>query len=309
MRDIIRNAPILLPALAAAVALEGGCSRYTLGTAPSDPPTAQAYVVVPPATDEGESTLARYARLPYGSEVQLDGSQSFHEVATGQSTEGLTYEWSILLTPEGSGIALSDPLVAMPTFTPDIAGTYEFELVVVDDDDLVSPPSIATVIAAAPENLTITMTWTTGATDVDVHLIRPGGAYWSEDDCYFGNPEPDWGVVGSVVDNPVLNRDDDDGGDVANPAVEEVVVQRPEDGDYEVVVTYHNDRGNDFTVQPSLTIAVGSTIIGNAGPVELGAEGDAWRAVRIRWPEMQVEPIDEMTTHTALGGPDYNEGS
>ncbi len=287
-----------------------GCSESTLFVAPSQQPVAQAYVAMENLEVEGGIEYLRYARIPFGSDVQLDGSQSFQPTINGSTTEGLTYAWSIYLTPEGSAVEVSDLSIARPTFTPDIAGTYQFELVVSDEEGTASTPSIATVIASPPEDLTISLNWTTGGTDVDVHLIRPGGAYWTDGDCYFGNPVPDWGIEGSAVDNPILNRDDDDGGDGSNPALEEVVLQRPEEGDFQVVVTYYNDRNNDLSVTPTLTISLaGTTVLYTAGPFTLSNEGDSWVAAEIHWPEMTVEPIDELTTHEALGGPDYNHGS
>ncbi len=60
--------------------------------------------------------------------------------------------------------------------------------------------------------LHINLTWDQDASDLDVHLQRGGGAYGaSPSDCYWGNRNPEWGVVGVVLDNPRLERDNTSG--------------------------------------------------------------------------------------------------
>src|SRR5690606_29835367 len=61
-----------------------------------------------------------------GDLVTLDG--------TGPSDgdgDALTYGWS-MTGPDGSGVVLSNPLAAQPTFTPDLVGTYTATLSVTD---------------------------------------------------------------------------------------------------------------------------------------------------------------------------------
>jgi hypothetical protein len=96
-------------------------------------------------------------------------------------------------------------------FFVDLAGQYEFELVVVDDlgQESCDPSASARVtLSAVPDkDLHIQLVWTTPddpdetdmtGTDLDLHLRHPeadGG--WNSDagqfDCYFANKTPDWG--------------------------------------------------------------------------------------------------------------------
>jgi hypothetical protein len=59
--------------------------------------------------------------------VQLDGSAS-----TSPTGEPLTYEWSLIAVPAGSGSQLSNPSAVDPYFIPDVTGDYQVELVVCD---------------------------------------------------------------------------------------------------------------------------------------------------------------------------------
>jgi hypothetical protein len=82
------------------------------------------------------------------------------------------------------------------------------------------------------DGLVIRVTWDTPndpnqldteGTDIDLHLLHPSGEEWNQDpwDCYFANPNPDWGPSG-IPNNPYLTIDDVNG---AGP--EEIVYPDP----------------------------------------------------------------------------------
>jgi len=74
--------------------------------------------------------------------VTLDGSQSYD-----LDGDDLTYAWTFTSVPQGSTITdadLSDPTGVSPSFTPDVLGTYELELVV-NDGEVDSAPATVTV--------------------------------------------------------------------------------------------------------------------------------------------------------------------
>ena len=50
-------------------------------------------------------------------------------------------------------------------------------------------------------------------TDIDLHLVRPGGTPFdvSGDDCYYANKNPDWNILNDNTDDPFLDVDDIDG--------------------------------------------------------------------------------------------------
>jgi hypothetical protein len=62
-----------------------------------------------------------------GTTVQLNGSNS-----TDVNGNPLTYQWSFVSVPTGSGAALSNPKSVSPTFVADLSGVYVVQLVVND---------------------------------------------------------------------------------------------------------------------------------------------------------------------------------
>ena len=75
-----------------------------------------------------------------------------------------------------------------------------------------------TLTACATAGFRVQLTWDTGPSnsDIDLHLVRPGGSVSSATtDCYYGNCTPfdpalDWGVAGATG-NPLLDVDNTDG--------------------------------------------------------------------------------------------------
>ncbi len=62
--------------------------------------------------------------------LQLDGTES-----TDPDGDELTFEWVVFALPLGSTAFLDDPTSATPTFVPDFAGDYRFQLTVSDGKD------------------------------------------------------------------------------------------------------------------------------------------------------------------------------
>lgn len=101
------------------------------------------------------------------------------------------------------------------------------------------------------DGLVIRVTWNTPndpnqlddeGTDIDLHLLHPGGEEWNQApwDCYFANPNPDWGTSG-IPNNPNLTIDDVNG---AGP--EEIVYPEPlptMETPYQVGIDYYSSGG------------------------------------------------------------------
>jgi hypothetical protein len=190
--------------------------------------------------------------------IVLDGSASVDP--DGPDNRPVTYEWVITERPEGStsqpreSLDPGDPTNGVPddTTTPpavffvDLAGTYTAELRVVDNLGLSSETcetsAIVTIVAKPDEAIHIQVVWTTPedpdqtdrqGTDVDVHLRHPIGDWFlAPSDCYYGNPNGDWGVLGDTSDDPILLTD-------APGAPERILLPRPENTE---------DLGSPYTV-------------------------------------------------------------
>ena len=93
---------------------------------------------VPPVADAGPDQ-----NVTTGALVTLDGSGSNDP----NPADLLTFSWSMISRPSGSGAALSNPLAAQPTFTANVSGSYVFALVVTDNGAVSSDPSTVTISA------------------------------------------------------------------------------------------------------------------------------------------------------------------
>lgn len=90
-----------------------------------------------------------------------------------------------------------------------------------------------------PPNVTDTaisarLDWDTDGTDVDLHLVAPGGTAFDPNlDCYFRNTNPDWGVRNDPIDDPFLDDDD-----VNGFGPENINLSRTAPGQYRVYAHY-----------------------------------------------------------------------
>ena len=153
------------------------------------------------------------------------------------------------------------------------------------------------------ENLSLEVSWDIVGVDVDVHLIAPSGTYYGEGDCFFGNPSPDWGVLGDPTDDPQLLLDDE-----GQETREQIELQYPEEAMYTVYVTYYNQREATYPyVTPNISITgAGQVLYEGEGP-RLINEGSVWRAGYLYWDSLHFEPDATLLDHAALGGPSYND--
>ena len=128
----------------------------------------------------------------------------------------------------------------------------------------------------------IELTWDTDDTDMDAHLIRPEGEFLDTfDDCYWNNPNPDWGTPEVSVDDPSLDQDNRSGLGPENITLE----QPSEEGIYEVKVHYFTGSG--------LTLATVLIWIDDVKVAEYSLEmsnGDIWDCALIDWPSGEVSP-------------------
>lgn len=196
----------------------------------------------------------------------------------------------------------------------DARGAYSFADVTILPRDLVvvlrwSQTDTATCFApdsAECEMLSLSdrRLYCCGQTDIDLHLVQPGGtlgdygtcpatctspgeSLCSEDsdehvatcrqfgtDCAYANRYPEWGVPGRA-DDPRLDLDD-----VRGYGPEVISLNNPPDGAYTAYVHFCTDRIGEPT-QASLSIYVEGELQYEVGPQLLPAEGSAWVAATL----------------------------
>ncbi len=173
-----------------------------------------------------------YASLTYtpgtsgniGSSIVVYHNGELYEVADAGS--GVYYDYTIGLTRGNNTIRVL------------VIGNFDSEA----EQDLLNlfAASEPINIYCMTDELTIraVLSWSIDNSDVDLHLVGPGGTVWSLMDCYYGNSNPDWGVEGDGNDETMLDFDNTSG---FGP--ETIVLPVAHDGLYNVVVHYYSDHG------------------------------------------------------------------
>ncbi|CAN0539304.1 unnamed protein product, partial [Scytosiphon promiscuus] len=105
---------------------------YTVEVAVSDGVTEvrRLYFVTYPSPNQAPSAnIMVDTNATVDTPIVLDGSGS-----SDPDSETLTYFWQNTVAPEGSTAVVDSPSAAQTSFTPDVAGSYEFELRVSDGE-------------------------------------------------------------------------------------------------------------------------------------------------------------------------------
>ena len=239
-------------------------------------------------------------RVKRSSFVQLDGTQSYDP---DSYQEDLLYSWQITQAPSGSTASLDDINSNTPYLYADILGTYIVELHVTDSTGLQSIYPSATMIEVIPyEDLVIDLSWDISGTDLDIHLVAPSGSYYSELDCFYGNPNPDWGLPNDRTDNPSLSIDDE--GSEMREAIDYL---QPFDGVYDVYVLYYRNLSSSYPyVTPHITIQGEGDVLVNVDGPRLTTEKSVWHVGRLDWSTLAFELSSNVYNHLDLGGLDYD---
>jgi hypothetical protein len=240
-------------------------------------------------------------RATKGENVILTGLESYDP---DDSNPTLTYAWTLTDIVQGATIVFEGSDTPEPVFSSDVLGRYVATLQVSDDDGIISENYAATLIEVVPhENLIIEVDWDVAGVDVDLHLISPSGSYYGEGDCFFGNPSPDWGVLGDPNDDPQLLLDDE-----GQEKREMIQLISPEEGMYTVYVTYYNQRESEYPyVTPSISVIGAGQVLYEAEGPRLTSEGKVWRAGFLYWDALHFEPDVTLLEHADIGGPVYND--
>ena len=187
--------------------------------------------------------------------IILDGSLS-----TDKESKSLKYIWSVT-SPEGSTskiVTNTEDDGKTASFFLDLIGNYEFCLNVEDTDHMVSANSDCITVTVAPsQTIHVQLTWITpmdntigngDGADLDLHFVTLPDGHWGErgrpelndgSDIYFGNRSASWVVPGYGIEEPMLDRDDQDGEGPENIHLDKPAPCRW----YAVGVHYYQDNG------------------------------------------------------------------
>lgn len=160
------------------------------------------------------------------------------------------YRWSLVSAPAGSSAIMPSGGSDRLNFSPDVAGDYVGELIVVDNDNIESEPCDATLSATAGDGLWVEMFWVHGGDDMDLHLVNGSGSLTSNSDCYYANCTGglNWGAAGPD-DNPKLDLDD-----ITGAGPENININSPANGSYTVYV--HDYPGSVYSGRNDVTVNV-----------------------------------------------------
>jgi len=170
---------------------------------------------------DGAPLFVDFLNRDIGEEIELSGSESV-DPAGGD----FFWAWEIEAPAGSEGLSIDPDLFSEElTFVPDVSGFYEVSLIVTSDASFLPScvADTATIAVDPPPAVEVILTWDNGA-DLDLHVLRSNGAGAFGDfgggggpggggfnDCYWANPNPDWGDAGDPSDNPQLDGDDTDG--------------------------------------------------------------------------------------------------
>lgn len=236
-------------------------------------------------------------------EVEFTAEQSYDPDETD-----LSYQWTILQRPLGSGAYLEPNTNAKnPTMLVDIAGIYVIELTVFDEYGIAScEPSQVRIEAHPNSDIHVELTWEVPSsslktgTDIDLHYLHPDGEFGhfyrlsmnSTWEIFYNNPGPqDWGGGESVS----LDIDDRNGDKPEN-----INHRNPTSGNtYSVGVYYYSDPSNYGVTEATIRVFLAGQLVSemtqrleNAGGSS--GSGDFWHVLDIPWDgiELNVEPVD-----------------
>ncbi|MCB9730431.1 MAG: choice-of-anchor D domain-containing protein [Deltaproteobacteria bacterium] len=227
-------------------------------------------------------TRSSFLFFPLSSEFQITNLPGLpHAIAPGQSVV-LDVAYAPLLAGPDSGYFLlhtDDP--KEPQLQLDVSGLG------------VAPP-------LTEIGLHINLNWDTDATDVDMHLLWPGGSLWDcQTDCYFGNPQPDWGTKGDILDDPFLDVDDVDGFGPEN-----INISEPKPGTYKFIIHYYDDTWDgSFPQASNATVQLLSygTLVQSWGPTHLDHINRTWDVFTVEWPSLKVTTLGAMYSNAGGG--------
>ena len=256
--------------------------------------------------------------VPYGTNLKLSSDASF--AAPGRTI--VNRKWSVTHSMEASAPVAVTGIVPSgafpnPTFEPILLGEFTFRLDVWDDQGLQScSPWTTKVWVVSTESFHVELTWRTpndqdetdegseAGSDLELHFSAIGyesGSKYDGDgdgvddpwfgtyDTYWFSPSPNWGSLNpAVTDDPMMLRDDTDGG-----GPELIAAKTLKSGQYGIAVHYFNDNGYG-DAWAKVRVHVAGNLILETEDVLLSM-GDLWNVATVTYPELSVTPLETDT--------------
>lgn len=223
------------------------------------------------------------ARIDTFEDPVLPGTRIEVSGAGSSDPEGapLAYAWRFLTRPQGSRAAFEAPDAVETAFTVDRPGLYVATLEVVDEAGQASSNDARVEVSTeAGPGFEVELTWDRPGTDLDLHVVAPGGSLGSVDDCFFDNPSPDWAPAGPEGD-PRFE---------AGPAREVVAVTEPPSGAFTIAAR---------VVAASLQGPAAATLRIRYAGVEVARYAatlepahTAWDVATLSWPDGRIADLD-----------------
>lgn len=209
-----------------------------------------------------------------GGAVQISGAELGLDAQYYALTQG----------PQSAAVADGDSVTYTVEFRPDGLPLPHEASLLLSYSGAAGPATLAIPISGdvgvpppAANAITAVLRWDDDFTDVDLHLVRPGGVPFSLDaDCFWASKAPDWGELNDQTDNPFLDADDIDG---LGP--ETINLRRTAPGAYQVYVHYYADRGLGPT-SPTVEVYAGGQVLRTATLPSLACN-ELWFVGTINW--------------------------
>lgn len=214
------------------------------------------------------------------------------------------YLWQIIQQPVGSTVVFSTPDAVETGFTfnsstltragLDVVGSYHAVLTVTDDQGTTSSNNARLILVVSPTaGLLVQLTWDHPSADLDLHLIRSGGAAFSSDDCHYLNCKTgmnlDWG--GGDQD-PLLWLDDIDG-----YGPELIWVLAPAATSYRVAVHYYSPFSTSIDATARVAIYADGELVAEASRL-LTQCNALWEVGDLAWPALTFSSVDTVQQDT-----------
>ena len=192
-----------------------------------------------------------------------------------------SYRWTVESRPMGSTSNPTPDNVNATSFFVDLAGDYvlRFAGLPARGDALAS--CTVPVHVVPPQDLHVQLIWDTDESDVDMHLLGPGGSYFTPQDCYYANRNAAWGSAASE-DNGTLDIDDTNGFGPEN-----INVISPADGTYNLGVHYYCSDGITTPTRATVRVYCNGMLVRELQK-DFNASREFWDVATIAWPACTV---------------------